>query len=112
MTATAGIVLTGGRSRRLGVDKATLVLDGETLARRTARSRLAAAPGMQNTPQGNAALLDVLDAVADRQLVRASEAETWRQTHGLALEREVRDLETSRGRRPPARSARSGAGLC
>ena len=32
MAATAGILLTGGRSRRLGVDKATLVLDGETLA--------------------------------------------------------------------------------
>ena len=37
MTATAGILLTGGRSRRLGVDKATLVLDGETLALRAAR---------------------------------------------------------------------------
>jgi molybdopterin-guanine dinucleotide biosynthesis protein A len=37
MTATAGILLTGGRSRRLGVDKATLVLDGETLADRAAR---------------------------------------------------------------------------
>jgi hypothetical protein len=43
---------------------------------------MAAAPGMQNTPQGNAAMLDILDAVADRQLMRASEAETWRQTHG------------------------------
>jgi molybdopterin-guanine dinucleotide biosynthesis protein A len=37
MTATAGILLTGGRSRRLGVDKATLVLEGETLAQRAAR---------------------------------------------------------------------------
>lgn len=31
-----GILLTGGASRRLGVDKATLVLDGETLAVRAA----------------------------------------------------------------------------
>lgn len=31
-----GILLTGGTSRRLGVDKATLTLDGETLARRAA----------------------------------------------------------------------------
>src|SRR4051794_16293155 len=37
MAATAGILLTGGRSRRLGVDKATLVLDGETLAARAAQ---------------------------------------------------------------------------
>jgi molybdopterin-guanine dinucleotide biosynthesis protein A len=37
MTATAGILLTGGRSRRLGVDKATLVLAGETLAQRSTR---------------------------------------------------------------------------
>jgi molybdopterin-guanine dinucleotide biosynthesis protein A len=36
MTATAGILLTGGRSRRLGADKASLILGGETLARRAA----------------------------------------------------------------------------
>jgi molybdopterin-guanine dinucleotide biosynthesis protein A len=33
----SGLLLTGGRSRRLGIDKASLVLDGETLAVRAAR---------------------------------------------------------------------------
>jgi molybdopterin-guanine dinucleotide biosynthesis protein A len=32
----SGLLLTGGRSRRLGADKANLVLEGETLARRMA----------------------------------------------------------------------------
>ena len=41
MAPTAGILLTGGRSRRLGVDKASLVLEGESLAVRAGR-RLAA----------------------------------------------------------------------
>ena len=35
-----GILLTGGTSRRLGTDKATLVLDGSTLAARAARALL------------------------------------------------------------------------
>ncbi|MEP6623527.1 MAG: NTP transferase domain-containing protein [Acidimicrobiia bacterium] len=32
----AGVLLTGGTSRRLGADKATLILDGETLSARAA----------------------------------------------------------------------------
>jgi molybdenum cofactor guanylyltransferase len=69
MTATAGIVLTGGRSRRLGVDKATLVLDGETLARRGARrlgevctpvvevgDGVTALPAVRETPSGGGPL--------------------------------------------------------
>jgi molybdopterin-guanine dinucleotide biosynthesis protein A len=69
MTATAGILLTGGRSRRLGVDKASLVLDGETLAHRAAR-RLSAVcdpvieagdgvsglPSVRETPSGSGPL--------------------------------------------------------
>jgi molybdopterin-guanine dinucleotide biosynthesis protein A len=41
MATACGLLLTGGRSRRLGTDKASLVLDGETLGRRMA-ARLAA----------------------------------------------------------------------
>ncbi|MFA7249680.1 MAG: molybdenum cofactor guanylyltransferase [Dehalococcoidia bacterium] len=38
-----GIVLAGGRSRRMGRDKASLVLDGETLLQRTVRALSAVA---------------------------------------------------------------------
>jgi molybdenum cofactor guanylyltransferase len=37
MPSASGLLLTGGSSRRLGVDKATLVVDGTTLAARGAR---------------------------------------------------------------------------
>ncbi|HEY8216500.1 MAG TPA: molybdenum cofactor guanylyltransferase [Acidimicrobiia bacterium] len=38
MTRAAGLLLTGGSSRRLGVDKATLLVDGERLVDRVARA--------------------------------------------------------------------------
>jgi molybdenum cofactor guanylyltransferase len=58
MPPVSGLLLTGGRSRRLGTDKASLVLDGETLAQRAA-TRLAAVcdtvvevgPGFTDRPQ-------------------------------------------------------------
>lgn len=37
VAGVAGILLTGGKSRRLGFDKASLVVEGEPLARRVAR---------------------------------------------------------------------------
>jgi molybdenum cofactor guanylyltransferase len=37
LVTCAGVLLTGGTSRRMGIDKATLVLDGETFAVRAAR---------------------------------------------------------------------------
>lgn len=43
---------------------------------------MAAAPGMKNTPQGNAALIDLIDKVGDRQIMRAGEMEKWRQQYG------------------------------
>lgn len=43
---------------------------------------MAASPGLQNTPQGNAALLDMIDAIADRQIMRVQQMEQWRQQYG------------------------------
>jgi hypothetical protein len=42
----------------------------------------AASPGLQNTPQGNAALLDIMDGIADRQMQRTQAMEQWRQQYG------------------------------
>lgn len=41
-----------------------------------------AAPGLQNSPQGNAALIDMIERVGDRQIQRATEMEKWRQQYG------------------------------
>ncbi|MGH9055403.1 MAG: molybdenum cofactor guanylyltransferase [Acidimicrobiales bacterium] len=61
--ASAGLLLTGGASRRMGVDKAALVLPGgrETLAERTGRLlESAAAPALEVGPGRSR-----LDAIAD-----------------------------------------------
>ena len=64
MATTAGILLTGGRSRRLGVDKATLLLDGETLAHRAARRLCAACSPVIEVGDGVSGLTAVREAPA------------------------------------------------
>jgi molybdopterin-guanine dinucleotide biosynthesis protein A len=54
--ASAGIVLTGGTSRRLGFDKATVVVAGETLAARAARVLAAACAPVIEVGPGRTAL--------------------------------------------------------
>jgi molybdopterin-guanine dinucleotide biosynthesis protein A len=82
VTATAGLLLTGGASTRLGVDKAELRRDGERLADRTARLLAAVCtvavevgpgasdlPAVREDPPGSgplAALVAGADALARR----------------------------------------------
>lgn len=42
---------------------------------------MAASPGMQTTEAGNAALLDMIDKIADRTVMRATAMETWLNEH-------------------------------
>lgn len=63
-TAPTGVVLAGGRSRRMGEDKARLVAGGETLAAGAAR-RLAAVCGEVVVADGGRGLLPDLASVAD-----------------------------------------------
>ena len=56
-SSVAGLLLTGGSSRRLGTDKARLLVDGETLAARAARTLSAVCrpvvevgPGISGSP--------------------------------------------------------------
>lgn len=89
MDATAGILLTGGRSRRLGVDKATLVLDGETLARRAARCLGAVCSPAMEVGDGVSGLPALREAPAGAgPLAALAAAGSWlrsRGHHGPAL---------------------------
>jgi len=57
-----GVLLTGGTSRRLGVDKATLVLDGETLAQRAARTLAAVCGSVVEVGPGHTDLVAVRES--------------------------------------------------
>ena len=83
MTATAGILLTGGRSRRLGVDKATLVLDGETLAQRAARHLGATCPPAVEIGDGVSGLPSVRESPPGAgPLAALAAAGTWLRERG------------------------------
>jgi molybdopterin-guanine dinucleotide biosynthesis protein A len=62
--ACAGIVLTGGTSRRLGFDKATVVVGIETLAGRAARVLAAVCSPVVEVGPGHTALRSVREAPA------------------------------------------------
>jgi molybdopterin-guanine dinucleotide biosynthesis protein A len=57
----SGLLLTGGRSRRLGADKASLVLDGQTLARRMAARLEAVCDPVYEVGPGRTGLLSVAE---------------------------------------------------
>jgi len=52
MRPVAGLVLTGGRSRRMGFDKATVEVDGQPLARRVLRELVRAASPVVEVGRG------------------------------------------------------------
>ncbi len=60
--ACAGILLTGGASRRLGRDKASLIVEGETLARRTGRLLVAVCELAVEVGPGRSGLPSVLES--------------------------------------------------
>jgi molybdopterin-guanine dinucleotide biosynthesis protein A len=76
MRQMAGVLLTGGASRRMGTDKARLVVNGETLAARSARvlgavcdpvvevgSGVSGLPAVQEEPPGAGPLVALLAGV-------------------------------------------------
>jgi molybdopterin-guanine dinucleotide biosynthesis protein A len=64
MMPTAGILLTGGRSRRMGVDKAGLAVDGVTLAVRAARVLVAVCDPVVEVGEGHSGLPHVRESPA------------------------------------------------
>ncbi len=60
--AIAGLLLTGGSSRRMGLDKSTLVIDGEPLAARVARVLRAVCPEAVEVGPGVTGLPHTLEA--------------------------------------------------
>jgi molybdopterin-guanine dinucleotide biosynthesis protein A len=61
-TAVGGVLLTGGASRRMGRDKATLVVGGETLAARAARVLSAVCAAVIEVGDGESGLPSVREA--------------------------------------------------
>jgi molybdopterin-guanine dinucleotide biosynthesis protein A len=79
----AGILLTGGSSRRLGVDKASLVLDGETLAVRAAPRLGAVCAPVVELGDGVSGLPAVRETPAGAgPLAALAAAGTWLREHG------------------------------
>jgi molybdopterin-guanine dinucleotide biosynthesis protein A len=83
MTATAGILLTGGRSRRLGTDKAALVVDGQTLAVRAARRLDGVCSPVLEAGDGVSGLLSVREEPpGGGPLAALAAAGTWLRARG------------------------------
>ena len=83
MASAAAILLTGGRSRRLGTDKASLVLDGETLARRAARRLIEVCDPVVEVGDGPSGLPAVREAPAGAgPLAALAAGGTWLSERG------------------------------